>query len=655
MRKKIFGLALLACVLTLAACDNTPSNESNISTGLNSGDSVDSVNSSTSQDSGNSSEDDGICTVTLNGDDHVHLTGKENPNDAGYYSFNITIDSGYYLFSITATGASGKAYAISGNGNTRNIVCGTEDVTITAQSAPESQRQMPDAVADGIEEIGKVNKKIFANILAVDTSYRGYSATTTSVYGENISSRLFGGSLFGNVVYARSNNNKFSFASYNPLTNEEKFEEDVFQSGSMNWDDCKQYTTNPLHFLGTPLSMQGDVGEYDKNYLKEIFNYTAVETDGLVTHQLSLKSEYYGDIEEYFIPMYLLSDSGLGNYFDNSSIELLSFNMTLDQYYGLSELAFTFKAPVMLNDSYVDGTGQVSITSVTDASEEDLTDPFSKRTDESAADLATNETWKALSNGNYTLEITPTPEDENPNLDGIGFDGLPNGLTASNEAAPAGKIYSDGNYIVSKLPSNIDSTRLNYVVKNNNGVADIYTYDNGTVAEDGALAGIIASSGDSLYSGIDSSAKGHYNNYSSFFTKASDFDYHFFTKNADGSYTTKVDSAGMTFGKVDDYLFNYVYSPLDLYSGPFSLLWRGNTNYNLYGGLTSWTITFPEEGTIKMVFELHFTDLSYTGKDFSEQFTYTFTNIGTTDVASVCSTEVNAVNSYISSSSQVTE
>lgn len=626
MRNKIVFLGLLAGLLVLTGCNQ------NIDSS-NSG-SIDS--SETSQPS--VSTPTGTPHITLVSDDHIKLVGGDTANEAGYYQFSLNIEPGYQVGSLTAVGAtSKKQYSIAGSGTKRNIVVTDEDVIITVTSVTEASLQMPDEVLNGLLELTKDNKRINYSFIGMNSQGMGFMTQMTNVYGDNISTRNIGGSMFGSATLVKDTKGDVAFATYNPLTNTEIFDDQIFTAGAVSWDDAYVLTKNPFYYLGSTESVTGGTpSELSTDRLKEIFSYTAIDNDSVMSYNLTLKPAYLDQATNVFLMTFLQSDMALGSYFLSNDTTLASLSVTLDQYYGISQVYISFTGTFQYDGTL--GSGIISVTSVNDATEEELTDPCAPRTDDSASDIMTahNGIMNELAEGNYTLTITPDPETEDTNQDGVGWDGQPNGCTGSNKAAPVTTIYSDGSTIASDAVSNLDNDSLRYVIKK---------------ASEGNGASVYGVTTDNTVTEKTTLGKGN-GNAAPAFTDWSDYNFGLnqfnskaFVKNSDGTYSLTLGAEGtLGFSIMDSYVCDYGLNALDTRFGPASVIW---TSGDYYMGITGADLTLSDD-TVTVKYSFALTSLATTGKTYHTAVTYEYTNIGSTSFENTSvASNVAAVNAYI--------
>ena len=686
MRKKILCFALLG-FLVLAGCNNEPavssdSSESVDSTPISSPSSPSTPSSSTYVD------ENGIIDVHFNAGEHVTLKARSGyesmqPSDGGYFEFSVTVDPGYVLTSINAAGDRTRlSYQIAGSGEVRNIILKDEDVTITATAALEESTEVPDAAIEGASTMFGPNHVLTYQLTDMMPALGGGFVTdnTTSI-GENVAIRQINGSMRGSNVFVRGPENTPQAGNISApslgIDNVETFNDKQFTgpTGTAPWDGIEGiiYCSNPLDIIVRDMYPDGsNFYPVDPTLLKDYFYFSSTTEDDLTTFALTLKPEFCSTnsvMVGNFLYLFLMNDMALGSFFldDFDGTKITSMVINLDSNYAPTSVVVDFNGTSSYQGGFYDAIGNITVTNFQKVDE--VADPFAPRTEESASDIYTSHSdlISKLAEGNYTMSIQPAPKAQGE--DHLGFDGLPDGLTFSDSGAQSGTIYSfkDGEttYVISDQvsPTN-DShttdpntgvttsednlTRGTYAAVLSGNNADIYTLDeNNTVSDNTWLSEYkLGTYEDNPVQGVALTAD-------DFTIDLDAVNYHFFTKNADGSYTMSFANDDLIWGGLDDQILSSIFSPLDYLLGDSSVL------FNAYWDLFSQMFTGLENLTIDFKTDSIDIDVTYGVFDWPSEtwyhpdIHYTISNIGTTsesNMSEAAKADLSALKSHLSSS-----
>lgn len=676
MRKKILSIALVG-LIGLVGCTTHPGTSSSSDTSSTTP--VSSSDSSSSSSSSSSYVDpDGIINVHFEAGDHVTLTPASGftdvPNSEGYYNFNVKLDEGYTLVSLTATGdRTGASYAVAGSGSAYNIVMHTEgeqaeDVTITATAAEAVSTAVPDEAVAGVLDAASSNKVLTYTMVDIMTDLGGgFNTTNTSSYGDDVAIREISGAMYGSNVFVKDENGNIAMPSLG-IDNREVLDANLFSGNPSTaaWDSTSGlfYCTNPISHLMRERSADGSsLTAVDGELLKERFYFTSTTEDDLTTYHLNLKPELYTDsyMVGWFAPLLNIADMALGSIVTGvDTITDLSLTLNTDYQVTTINVSFTGTTEYMSADH----PSSVTYQFTNFESVEDVADPYAPKTDESSKDMLTGAAGELVSQlaegASYTLTVDPV-EQQIEGRTGIGFDGLPNGITYSDKAAQGGTIYAFDNYVISDqlAPTSnsydhatgkyLDSTEGTYAAVLNREADTVAMYN---LTTEDVVSDNTYLSDDQMYdffSGTPVALTAD-----SFDLELGAINYHFFTANGDGTYTFSMDHTDLTWNTMDPAILSSICSPLDYILGDSSAMWASSSNSNhfaAYPGVTELTYDFSkaEAGEIGISVILYYN--YFLGKAAYEvEVDYTISNIGTTTretISDAAKADLTALEAYL--------
>ena len=659
MRKKSLGLTLLATLLVIAGCkpvstDSTPSNSTST---------PDSTSGTSNSDSSSSSstyvDPDGVINAHLVGDDHVKvisISSNNRPNSQNYFEFRVEVDDGYTLKSIVAVGdRTGSTYTIAGTEARYNVIFNDEDITITATSEAVASAEVPDAAAASIIAATGANTELTYTVTDLMPELGGgFSTTNNYSFGDSVTTKVISGSLKGSIVLVKNAEGNITIPSLG-VDNKEVLDDKILNGDDPQaaWDSVygDWFVANPISMLARDfdLNASNQITGYTKasaDLIKQRFNFsTQTSDDSLVTHTLTLKPELlntqYISGDYGFLYAFVQNDMALMGMVDRSSTDVItSLSFTLAADYTVNSMTMTYTGSTTYHSkSYA---SQVTVVVSNFAKVDSVADPYAPRTEESAKAMysgKTGELLNELKKGNYTMTVQPQ-EQTTDGITGIGFDGVPNGMTGSDSPAKSGTIYATGDYVVSDQLAPLSKC-----------YDDSGNYVEPTV---GTYAADLTGTAPVIY-GVTQDGKVQSNAYlktvdlasqkaltkADFTPDLSGIDYHFFTAGENSTYTLSVNASDLLFGDLDAGILSAVFSPLDYLLGDSSTLFAaGDTSDNsnpFYAttGIDSLTFDFSKVGeadpTIDIVVDYAVTNHSSSdSKTTHSKILYTISNIGKT-------------------------